>query len=91
MGCTVYYGSDSYPYTIVDIQGNTIMVTQDFAKRTDRNGISESQEYEYRTNPNAVPETFTKRKNGAYVRKGESINGTRLYVGKRRMYQNPSF
>jgi hypothetical protein len=55
MAATITGWSDRYPATVVEIirKGTTTMVTvcEDDAKRIDKNGMSESQEYEFTFNP----------------------------------------
>lgn len=93
MGATHRVGSDSYPYTIVEVVSDKkIIVQQDAARRTDSNGLSESQEYEYTRNPDSPKIVVTKRKDGRWRRQGESITSTMTFsLGVRRMYQDPSF
>lgn len=53
MGATELLWSDRHPYTITAIspKGNEFVVQEDKAVRTDRNGMSDSQSYEYSPNP----------------------------------------
>lgn len=92
MGATLQYPSDCYPFTIIEVNatGKTIKVQRDQYKRTDKNGQSESQSYEYTPDTNASVQTYTLRKNGRYHLKGESTNGAVLNIGKRRAYSSPS-
>lgn len=99
LGATMSCGSDSYPYTVIEFNASgkasdefliatSITITRDDYKRTDKNGLSESQTYEFVTNPNAEPEKLRwSNKFKCYRTKG----GTRVYVGARRAYQDPSF
>lgn len=92
MGCTQGVGSDRYPYTICEVVNEKkIYVQADDYKRTDKNGQSESQTYEYTPNPEAQKILVTLRKNGRWVRKGETLNGSAFYIGQRRAYQDPSY
>lgn len=91
-GATQQVGSDRYPYTVIKILSpRRLVVQQDNARRTDSNGMSESQTYEYSPNPNASEVIITLRKNGRWHRLGESIKSGSFYVGRRSMYQDPSF
>lgn len=91
-GATVYYWSDRHAATIVGIKGRSVFVQEDIAKRIDKGGMSEMQEYEYSPNPNAVVQEFTLRKNGRWIKKGEPQNrGTALGIGVRRQYYDFSF
>ena len=94
MGGTVSVGSDSYPVTVVTVfpGGRGVLVQDDNAVRVDKNGISESQEYEYSENLQGCIDHFTLRRNGRWIRKGSSMRqGTPLHIGHRRMYRDPSF
>jgi hypothetical protein len=94
MGATCGVGSDAYPYTIVAVLngGKTIEVQADNFKRTDTNGpFTEAQDYEYNRNENAPRVRFSLRKNGRYIKVGDSMNGTRISIGNRRAYRDPSF
>lgn len=93
MGVTYSIGSDRYPYTVVEIVNHrTIKVQEDIFKRTDENGFSESQTYEYSRNKNAPLKILTLRKNGRWVQKGNSLEDPgRYWVGQRNAYQDPSF
>ena len=55
MGATYNSWSDRSPLTVIEIikekNYEIIVCQEDFAKRTDSNGMSESQNYEYSPNP----------------------------------------
>lgn len=93
-GGTVSLWSDCYPVTVIEVSasGKQVKVQADGYRRTDDNGLSEDQRYDYyevSTNP---VEVFTKRSNGRFVRKGDDAkSGPRLSVGSRRAYRDPSF
>lgn len=55
MGGTLLCYSDREPVTVVEVSpdGKTLWFTHDKATRTDSNGMSESQSYEYETVPGA--------------------------------------
>lgn len=94
MGATLLYWSDRQPATIVDVQkgGKLIAIQRDNAERIDSNGMSESQEYKYSPNVAAPLEWYQLRKNGSYVKKGESLrHGQRLAIGYREKYYDFSF
>lgn len=94
MAATLVYFSDRHAATVVNVlhNGAVVHVQRDIATRIDRNGQSERQDYTYAPDPEAPVQVFTKRKNGRYVRRGESLNsGTRLGLGYRREYYDPSF
>lgn len=102
MGATFLSWSDRSPGTIVMIEkkgGATwIQVQADNYKRTDKNGLSEMQTYEFSRNPEGVPLWFKKLPNGVWQqmrynpdtgrwRKGE----TGLRIGERDRYYDFSF
>jgi len=94
MGATILMWTDRIAATVVHVSrsGREIDVREDHAVRTDDNGMSESQDYEYSRNPNGRVHTYTLRKNGRWVRQGESMKGgQRLLLGQRRAYHDFSF
>jgi len=93
MGATALSASDRHAFTVVKIVGaKTIVVQEDDAKRTDNNGMSDQQSYEYTPNPEAPRITVTLRKDGRWVEKGGSIRNGRTYVlGFRRKYHDFSY
>lgn len=97
MGATEILYSDRHAGTIVAtkaVRGKVVRVdwTRDEAIRVDENGRSESQSYCYKLDPFAPIEVFTLRKNGAWVKAGQSMrNGRRLAIGKRDEFYDYSF
>lgn len=98
MGATILMWTDRHAGTIVGMTRHhkgapphSLSIQQDKAMRTDSNGMSESQDYAYAPDPSAAVEVFTLRANGAYVKRGESMRGTRLVVGERDEYHDFSF
>lgn len=89
MGATMLMHSDRHAYTIVEVVSDKeVVVQQDNAVRTDKNGLSESQTYEYSPNPQGEKHTVTLRKHGGWVtKKGHQ----RWHIGERREYRDPSF
>lgn len=89
MGGTILMYSDRHAVTVKEIlTPKKITVTQDEAKRTDKNGMSESQDYAYTTLPNATPRVFTLRKDGRWKeQKGQTV----LMLGERDEYHDFSF
>jgi hypothetical protein len=49
MGATITYGSDHHPATVIKIlsNGRRLILQEDKSIRTDNNGMSESQSYDY--------------------------------------------
>lgn len=89
MGCTINCYSDRHAATIVEVRTpRMILVKQDNSKRTDKNGMSESQDYEYSPNPDSLTQVFTKRKDGVWR---ERNMGTGLTIGVRDTYYDYSF
>jgi hypothetical protein len=89
MGATLCYFSDRHAATVIEVSenGKRIVVQQDKATRTDSNGMSESQTYEYAADPAGAKTTFTLRKNGRWVESGSAMkNGTGLRLGEREEY-----
>ena len=94
MGCTILLWTDRRPATIVEVnkEKTRIVIQEDDAKRIDKNGMSEVQEWEYTSNPNAYKDTYTLRKDGSYVRLGSTLkDGTRILIGHREKYHDFSF
>lgn len=94
MGATVCYYSDRHAGTIITVSksGKRVTVQEDTATRTDKNGMSDAQAYSYEPNPNGSVTTFSKRKNGCWVRVGEgSRSGTGLVLGTRDEHYDYSF
>lgn len=93
MGATILGWTDRHAATIVEVSANkkTIVIQQDTATRTDKNGMSESQDYTFTPNPNAARKVYTLRKNGKYHLKGDSIKGSTILIGERDEYYDFSF
>lgn len=94
MGATVLMFSDREPATVVIIapNGKQIGIQRDNAKRTDTNGMSESQDWEFSPNPTAAIEYYTLRKNGQWIKEGNSMkNGEVILLGHRDKYYDFSF
>lgn len=92
MGATMLCWTDRHAATVTRVVRATVIeVVQDEATRTDSNGMSESQEYAYAPGK-GKPTVYTLRKNGAWVRQGESLkNGARVILGRREEYHDFSF
>jgi hypothetical protein len=90
MGGTMLHWSDRTPVTVVEVSrtGHKLVVQEDTATRTDSNGMSEAQSYEYERNPNGALTEFTRRKDGSYRVKG---GNERLMLGHRDKYHDYSF
>jgi len=86
MGATICAWSDRSPATIIKITKSQVHVQCDDYKRIDKNGMSEIQEYEYKTNPDNSVIVFRMTKNGL-----RSKSGYYLSVGRRERYYDFSF
>jgi hypothetical protein len=92
MGATILGWTDRRACTITQVSksGKRVGIVEDIATRVDENGMSDSQEYSFERGTGS-PTFFTLRKNGAWVRQGESIRGQRLAIGTRDHYYDFSF
>ena len=93
-GATICWWSDSHAGTIIWVSdnGKRIIVQRDIATRTDGNGLSESQKYTYERDPQGITYEFSLRKNGRWVRVGDSVkDGLKCSVGLRNEYFDFSF
>lgn len=93
MGATELGFTDRRAHTIVEVvDDKTIIVQRDRATRTDKNGMSESQSYDYAPQPQSRRITVTLRDNGRWVTKDESDKkGTAFAIGIRDEYYDFSF
>jgi hypothetical protein len=92
MGVTRIFYSDREPYTIVEIiNPKTIVVQEDDAIRTDDNGMSESQKYEFTRNTQKPKIVVTLRKNGQWIQKGQLKGGCVFKIGYRDKYYDFTF
>lgn len=91
MGATVLQWSDRQACTVVQVYSETHIVVQyDNAKRTDTNGMSDCQNYQYSPDPRGVRQEFVKTKNG-WREKGSKGKGDGLLLGHRIHYHDYSF
>lgn len=92
MGATIQFWSDRQAATIIAVNGRTVTVQADLATRTDDNGMSECQSYNYYPNPNGAIYKFSLRKDGRYHEVGVKMyGGCRLHIGVRDNYYDFSF
>lgn len=94
MGVTLLHWTDRSPATIIEVGagGKSIEVQEDDYKRVDDEGMSECQEYVYYSCLTNPVSTYTLRKNGRWVRKGEPMKqGGALRIGDREKYHDFSF
>ena len=89
MGATISFGSDSYPYEVIEVLTlKKIKIRSMDYKRIDKNGLSENQKYEYISNPNGVEYIATLRKDGKWKIQNSS---TTVSLGRAIRYIDPSF
>jgi len=88
MGATILSWTDRTPATVVEVSESkrTIVLQEDDAKRTDQNGMSECQSYEYTPNSSAPRHTARLTKKGWKI-----VRGSRVALGRREMYHDFSF
>ena len=104
MAATLLAWTDRYSGTVTGITLNggqlqRIEVTRDKTRRTDKNGLSECQEYEYTTDPQGESCFFRIGKNGRWeeIRLNQETgrwiktNGYGLLLGTRDHYIDPTF
>jgi hypothetical protein len=93
MGATICMISDRYGATVTDILSPKIIeVTEDNAKLIEGSSMSEHQVYEHTRVLGGKARRFTLRKNGRWVAEHEPLrHGTRLVLGTRESYRDPSF
>ncbi len=93
MGVTQLGWSDRHAFTVIDILSpKEIVVQRDHAKRVDKNGMSDSQTWEYERNPEGCIYHLTLRKNGNWVQKGSRRkNSDGWAIGRREEFFDFSF
>jgi phage gp46-like protein len=91
-GATISLWADSHPQTIIEVSSDlkTVTVQQDSAK-VDPNAKPYANKWIVEKDPQGQVQVFTLRKNGRYVRKGESLNGQALSLGGRHKYYSYEF
>ncbi len=92
MPATIILWTDREPATVVAVSpsGKTLTVRECIARRTDRNGMSEAQEYEYSESPAAPVREFRLCKAG-WREVGSGGKGAALRLGTREKYHDFSF
>jgi hypothetical protein len=94
MGATICFVSDRHGATVMKIVSPRIIeVVEDEAKLVGGNMQSENQVYEHSPAvPPGRPQRFTLRKTGHWIAEHEPLRGgTRLVLGTRDTYWDPSF
>jgi hypothetical protein len=91
MGMTKLMYSDRSPYTIVKVLSpHRIVVTADIYERIDKNGMSDSQEYNYTTNWDGTQDILRLNKRGQWKLEGDPTGST-YAIGQRERYFDYSF
>jgi hypothetical protein len=101
MPATLLSWTDRDPCTVIEVnmKGRYIVVQEDDYRRTDSNGLSDSQSYEYTINPNGSTRIFRKNKRGEWVlhyvnsetKRLVQSRGCNLLLGRREKYHDFSF
>lgn len=100
MGATLLSWSDRSPATVIKNDGKRITVQADKYTRTDTNGLSDTQEYDYTCDPTGYTQTFSMDKDGKYIdvyfnkdtnRWNKSSSGNGIRFGARERYFDFSF
>ena len=86
--CTICYLTDRHAATAIKVSptGAKVTVREDTATRTDGNGMSDQQQYEYTPNPDGALHIFHRDAEGKYRGRGKV-----LVLGTRRTYHDFSF
>jgi hypothetical protein len=98
VGKAAHYGSggDSYPATVVSVSksGKSLEITNDeVINGTWNEGEYSPETYSTLPNPDGARTTYTLRKNGTWVVKGQPMSAwyCRLYLGTTSYRRNPHF
>jgi hypothetical protein len=93
MGATRLGWSDRNAFTIIDVLSpKEIRVQRDLANRTDNNGMSDCQTWEFQRNPEGSIYHLTLRSNGRWAQKGSRRKDSDSWViGRREEYFDFSF
>lgn len=94
MGVTEVTGSDYRAYFITEVSpsGKTIEVQRAKTRRTDSNGLSESQDWTIEPDTNGTRKRLSLRKDGYFRTVGSSMEWwNRWGVGNAREYMDPHF
>jgi hypothetical protein len=91
-GVTELCYSDRHAYTIIEIRDpKHITVQRDKATRIDKNGMSESQQYEFTPDPQGRCVDLSLRKNGNWLQVGMRKGSNVFMIGRREEYYDYSF
>lgn len=91
-GATMLHWTDRTAGTVIEVTPKRIVFQEDVSVRTDTNGMSENQSYDYSRNPNGATYVFTLRQNGRWVESGAGMkSGRGIRLGIRETYYDFSF
>lgn len=93
MGVTELMWSDRYPYEVIEvISEKKIRIRELGYERTDKNGISECQDYRYFSKPDGEVKTLVLR-NGKWrdLVDTRKLGCSQWLIGRASMYRDPSF
>lgn len=99
MPATILLWSDRDPATVISFDGKILKVQEDNAVRTDGNGMSECQTYEYSEDKNGSIFCFRRDKRGFWkevvfnpeTNRYNKTDGVGLRLGEREKYYDYSF
>ena len=99
-GATLLSWTDRYPATVIDYDEKKKIVTvqDDKYVRIDKNGLSESQTYEYAANTDGCTRTFKHNGDKWYPvvfnkesKRWNKVNACGVLIGRREKYNDPTF
>ena len=92
-GASIGNRVDCNPYTVIEVSSDLKTVTvQEDSATPKPNSPAYSNEWIIERNPQGQVQVFTLRKNGQYVRQGETVKGGQtLSLGLRRKYYSYEF
>ncbi len=92
-GATILGWSDRHAATVIEVSANgkRIIIQEDTSTRTDSNGMSDAQSYEFTPNPEGRTSAYTLRKNGRWVAEGQPLRGGQSIGRGRSTYFDYSF
>jgi hypothetical protein len=86
VGATLLSWTDRHAGTIIEVSDKEFVVQRDIATRTDKNGMSDSQDYSYAPNPDGERYVFRRVVRGkakGQWREHGSKDGAGVLIGKR--------
>ena len=98
-GATILCWSDRRAATVIEVTGLIVKVQHDTATRTDKNGMSDMQDYTFEYDPRGCIETFRRGSDGKYhavqwsdaTKRWNKAGGGSLIIGKRNHFRDFGF